>query len=529
MSTDPTGVNSSGGIALTMSSLVGRLLGQNYRVVEPIDAGAMGMVFVVEHVNLPKRFAAKVLTPDLARHPEAIARFEVEARAVSQLEHENIVSVVDFGKTDDGCVFLVMELLRGKTLQARIDQGPLPLEEIFGIIVQVCRALAAAHASGIVHRDMKPDNVFLVHRPGGRPLVKVLDFGVSKARETSVRGGRITRHGQVLGSPEYMAPEACRGDEVDARADVYAVGIMLYQLLCGDVPFRDQSYLKVLQMHAQLVPPRPRAAAPEMPDALERVIMRALQKDPALRQSSIEELELELVSAMPDLAQRAMTASQIAPQAGWGAHPTIDVITDRMPTLAQGSVPPGATLASSDGDTLNTRRRGRGTAVVLGLLGGAIAIATVGGIALWLDRTSGRSAPTRAAKLAPAPTAEPLADEPAATPAPVAAEQPAASDVSIHVESSPPGATVTLDGKRLGRTPVDAVLRSEEREGELEIELRGYRTARRSVALNRDGELRVALQREAARKPPAPRPSSRTSGREAPSDPAESLGIKERR
>ena len=534
-----------------MSDLVGRLLGQNYRVIEPIGAGAMGMVFVVEHVNLPKRFAAKVLTPDLARHPEAIARFEVEARAVSQLEHENIVSVVDFGETDDGCFFIIMELLRGKTLQARIDQGPASLEEIVGITIQVCRALAAAHAAGIVHRDIKPDNVFLAHRPGRRPLVKILDFGVSRPGENSPRQGRITRRGQVLGSPEYMSPEASRGEDVDARADVYAVGIILYQLLCGDVPFRHENYLEVLQMHASQAPLPPRALAPDLPDAVERVILRALEKDPALRQPSIEEFEFELIGALPEVAQRAMSATQLPAHAPWARRsaPPTEIVGHAHAPLAQGSVNRHAPQGERDTATLVIRRL-RGRKVVLGLWACALGVAAAAGIALWLDRRDLGVDPAAAGgaargslgaahrpQLHDGDQGAELAGPPADPPEAIAVgDRPRrsarAGDIHLRIDSSPLGATVSLEGRRLGRTPIDTKVLSADRHGELELQLRGYRTARRSIALDRDGQVRVSLQRDLGTRQKSGRsePSTRSSSTGDGSDLSEDApDIKERR
>ena len=498
----------------TMMDLVGKYLGSNYRIVEPIGAGAMGMVFLVEHVVLPRRFAAKVLSPELARHPEAIARFEVEAHAISQLEHENVVSVVDYGKTDDGCVFLVMELLRGKTLQARIDQGSISLDEIVSVVSQVCRALAAAHAAGIVHRDMKPENVFLADRPGMRPLVKVLDFGVSKAREHSLRDGRITTQGQLLGSPEYMSPEASRGEEVDARADIYAVGIILYQLLCGDVPFRHENYLKVLQMHATLAPAPPRLLAPALPDAVERLILRALEKDPARRHPSIEDLELELLAAMPEVAERTtLFAADLRPSIPWARSSTnpFGMVAGTHPGLVHGRALSPAPPRPSDGTTIDTRRR-RGRLAVGALWCAAVGVAAIAGIGLWFERSGGDRATS-------APAAVGARVEPAHPPAPQPIVDPleptVPDEIRLHIDSSPPGAIVTLDGKRLGRTPIDAQLPPVDGDGQIQLELRGYRTVRRAIARDRDGELRVSLQREEVRRPqsrPEPRRSERSEG-----------------
>ncbi len=235
--------------------LVGQQLGKDYRVLEKIGTGGMGVVYLVEHAALKKRFAAKVLSAELAASAEARARFQTEAHAASQLEHENIVTITDYGLTTDGRPYIVMEFLRGRTLDARLLDGPLTLEEIVAIIIPVGRALAEAHAEGIVHRDVKPENVFLTLRSGGRWGVKVLDFGIAKA---PVGRSKLTKMGQALGSPMYMAPEACKGEEVDHRADIYSLGVLMYLLWCGRVPFEDDNVLKVLQMQVSdpVTPPR---------------------------------------------------------------------------------------------------------------------------------------------------------------------------------------------------------------------------------------------------------------------------------
>ncbi len=482
--TDPEGVHPTD-VATPASILVGKMLGRNYRVVEPIGAGAMGMVFVVEHVHLPRRFAAKILVPELARNPEAIARCELEAHAVSQLEHENIVSVVDYGKTDDGCVFIVMELLLGKTLQGRIDQGPLSLDEIVGIMIPVCRALGAAHAAGIVHRDMKPDNVFIHQGPRARPLVKVLDFGVSKAREGSVLDGRITARGQILGSPEYMSPEASRGEEVDASADVYAVGVMLYQLMCGDVPFRHENYLKVLQMHATRAPVPPRVLVPEMSHSVEQLILRALDKDPARRQSCIEELELELTAALPEVAERVMVA----------ARPQL------YPTWARGLAAPAPAPAEPRAGTTSVDRRRRGGRARLIVLGGLAGLLAAVGAGVWLQQR-GRGddrAPARAGAAvthSPAAPAEEMAD----------------------------GAD-TVDG---GETTRRSTTTTTTRTGAEDIR---QRPARRSFERDRDGEVRASPPRAVRRKPQGGRAesSSRTGDGDRADRSTDGPSIKERR
>jgi serine/threonine-protein kinase len=482
-----------------------------------------------------------------------------------------------------------MELLRGKTLQARMDQGTPSHEEIVAIIAQVCRALSAAHGEGIVHRDMKPENIFLTQRPGGRPVVKVLDFGISKARESTVRDGRITKQGQLLGSPEYMSPEASRGDEVDARADVYAVGIILYELLTGEVPFRHENYLKVLQMHANQRPRSPRELVPDMPETVERLILRALEKDPDQRQASIDELEVELMAAMPEAAHRALLQTATPPPGPWLASTTNPMmfVSGTNPGLAEGSGT--AHQAGPPADTTLDTRRGRQRG---GLLWGVLLVAVVAAAALgglrWYQGQ--RRAPIAAAPAGPIPGAEvgaarpseaaspreparaasatdPVAAEPSTpaadpaasadpaaasadpaaasadpaaasvVPAPVAAD-PAAADpaaatarpgqIRLRIASTPSGAIATLGGRRLGRTPIDEWVDSSDQQAELELDLRGYRAASRSLSLDRDHDLRMTLRHDARRPGGAARRARNPdAGVERP--PAADLDIKEGR
>ena len=257
--------------------IVGTTLGKDYRVIEEIGRGGMAVVYLVEHQTLLKHFAAKVLSAELAANFEARARFTQEAHAASQLDHENIVTISDFGVTSDQRPFFVMELLRGKTLDQRIAAGPMSVEEITAVAIPIGRALAHAHAEGVVHRDVKPENIFLVQRSQGRFGVKVVDFGIAKA---PVHNTKLTKMGQTLGSPMFMAPEACRGDDVDHRADIYSLGILLYLMFCGRVPFEDESLLKVLQMQVSSPLPPPRSIKPDLSPEIAEVISHALEKDP---------------------------------------------------------------------------------------------------------------------------------------------------------------------------------------------------------------------------------------------------------
>ncbi|MEO8705167.1 MAG: protein kinase [Kofleriaceae bacterium] len=276
-------------------SLVGSLLGKDYRVLDQIGLGGMAIVYLVEHQTLLKQFAAKVLSIEHASSKEARARFAQEAHAASQLDHENIVTISDFGVTPDGRPFYVMELLRGRTLMARLDEGPMTIAEVVAVSVPVARALAHAHAEGVIHRDVKPENVFLVQRSQGRWSVKVLDFGIAKVTSNPA----LTKMGQALGSPMFMAPEACRGDDVDQRADLYSFGIMLYLMLTGRLPFEHENLLKVLQMQVTTPVPPLRELNPELSPELEAVVMRALAKKPDDRYPAMDALLFDLEAVLP--------------------------------------------------------------------------------------------------------------------------------------------------------------------------------------------------------------------------------------
>jgi serine/threonine-protein kinase len=296
--------------------LIGSMLGKSYRVLERIGSGGMAVVYLVEHQTLLKRFAAKVLSSDLASSLEARARFTQEAHAASQLDHENIVTISDFGVTSDQRPFFVMELLRGQTLDQRLGDGPMSIEEVVAVAVPVARALSHAHHEGIVHRDIKPENIFLVQRSQGRWGVKVVDFGIAK---TPINP-KLTNMNETLGSPLFMAPEMIRGedDAVDQRTDVYSFGVLLYLMLCGRLPFFDENLLKVMQMHLASSVPPPRSINPALPLALADVVDRALAKHPDDRFPSMAALLIEFEAALPAGAERLL----IEAQSGTAAHAT---------------------------------------------------------------------------------------------------------------------------------------------------------------------------------------------------------------
>lgn len=313
-----------------------------YRLLRLIGIGGMGAVYEAAHVAIGRRVAVKILHAQFSKHAELVERLRREAQAASRIGHPNIVDVTDFGRTEDGSAYMAMEFLDGTDLGAILrERGHLPETRALHIGLQTAQALAAAHRVGVVHRDLKPENIFIVNpldwparepalrgidkpaeriiprsggpssAPGIYDLVKVLDFGIAVqlgsvplfepavAAIPALRAGRLTNPGLTVGTPEYMAPEQAMGSSVDARADIYAVGTLLYEMVCGRVPFMAPSVPELLTMKSAEPAPPPRVFAPTISTTLESLILRCLERDPAARPQTMEEVEevlLEMVT-----------------------------------------------------------------------------------------------------------------------------------------------------------------------------------------------------------------------------------------
>jgi serine/threonine-protein kinase len=276
------------------SSLIGRVIGGRYVVESFLGAGAMGAVFRARHSTLEKHVALKVLHRDVEEPERQARRFHREARAASRLDHPNSIRVIDYGQEPDGLLYMVMELVRGRTLQQVIhEEGPLPPERAVRILGQALHVLDAAHEEGLVHRDLKPDNIMVIPEVDDETsdLVKVCDFGVVKVvRRAGGGAAPLSQHsstdGVLVGTPEFMSPEQCRGEPVDARSDIYAAGAVLYHMLTGAPPFRASTALGVVVQHLTEQPP----PIPNVDARLEAVCLRALEKRPQDRFGSAREM-----------------------------------------------------------------------------------------------------------------------------------------------------------------------------------------------------------------------------------------------
>ncbi len=280
-----------------VDSLLGMVLDGRYRLDSLIGVGGMGDVYRATHIHIDAEFAVKLLKPELVANQTAIKRFRLEAKAAGRIHHPNAVRVTDFGVTSERIVYLVMELVQGESLRTLMRQEvQMDYLRTVNLVLQVCGAVDAAHRSGVIHRDLKPDNI-LIEIVNDVERVKVLDFGIAKLKETKT-DAFLTQAGTIIGTPQYMSPEQCQGKHLNPSSDIYSIGIILYEMLTGEVPFDADSTLQIVfdQLHA---PPRPiRELCPRVPVALAQVVMRTLEKEPDQRQSSAIQLSDELRDAI---------------------------------------------------------------------------------------------------------------------------------------------------------------------------------------------------------------------------------------
>jgi hypothetical protein len=304
-----TGEYVLGQLTSAADPLVGRVLSDRYRILKKLGEGGAGGVYLAEHLELRRTVALKVLLPEYTGGPRAIEEFLNEARTVQRLGHENIIDISYGGQSADGLAFLAMEFLEGEDLgQLLRRQGALSWERARPILLQVASALSAVHKEGIVHSDIKPDNIFLARDGGRNEFVKVLDFGVAKAVGTSERASR-----SVSGTPQYMSPEQTLGQTLDARSDVYSLGCVMYQALTGTLPFQAESVIDLMAKHnyERPVPPRQRRPDLAIAPGVERIILQTMEKDPAQRFQSMDELSAAIARLRIIAADGAERAHQL--------------------------------------------------------------------------------------------------------------------------------------------------------------------------------------------------------------------------
>jgi eukaryotic-like serine/threonine-protein kinase len=440
---------------------LGVTLDGRYLIERRVGEGGMGVVYAGRHKVIDKRVAIKVLRRDMANDDELNERFLQEARAASAIGNPHIVDISDFGRLPDGSTYFVMELLDGQSLSDVLAQakGPLPVPRLCHIAKQIAQGLAAAHAASIVHRDLKPDNVMLINRGTERDFVKILDFGIAK-----VGGGtkKMTRAGSVFGTPHYMSPEQAAGAVVDHQTDVYALGVILYEMASGRVPFDADNFMGILTQHMYKAPAPIRALVPEVdiPAGLEAIILKCLTKKPEGRYAGMDALVADLAKldrgVLPDAVQEMMARSGgfNVPADYFRAAASMPVPVPATPSSAPKRWPLYAAIAAS--------------ATLVGMVG-VVVIAKV---------PVSKAQPTPAS-LVPS-VVPPIVNPPGPVPGPsatVAALASAAPRVlrEVLVSVVPSDATVTRDGTVLGQSPV-ALHLGEGEDAALVLDRKGFKT-----------------------------------------------------
>jgi eukaryotic-like serine/threonine-protein kinase len=523
--------------------LLGTLVAGRYRVIKPLGEGGMGQVYLAEHEAIEKHIALKVLHAEYAHKGDIVARFQQEAISASRIKHPNVLDVFDFGQLENGCFYLAMEFLEGHDLAHEIERVKV-LDAYRGLryALQICRALAAAHAKGVVHRDMKPENVFLQRTGDGEEIVKIVDFGIAQLRtnEEAAAGAkqrRLTRTGMIFGTPEYMAPEQASGKHVDLRSDIYAVGIILYEMFTGAVPFTGDSFLGVLTKHVGEAPPAMSAVFPQLAISpeLQSVIMRALEKNADHRHQTMNEFSQAILST-PEGAGMGRPSMMSIPEVGGYA-----AVLPGSPTAAQYQTPsmvaqpPGtgypsamqsgshaaaqagtaATMLVSSGETQAATSAtvvpSKSSAGLFVALAGLVVVAAGSGGFFLLRGGNATAEPAARVEVEPpaptvsaAPTASvETAPIPSVAPSLPSAVVTPATGFKLDVVTEPAGATLTKNGFQVcDQTPCEVMAAPNET---LELEARkGTMKGSAKVLAQRDQ--RVSIKLASAPRAPAPGP-----------------------
>ena len=478
----------------------GAMVGE-YRVESLVGVGGFGRVYRAVHPVIGKTVAVKVLSRRFSADATFVARFVDEARAVNVIRHPNIIDIFAFGALPDGRHYYVMEFLHGTTLQEYLDDsGALEVDVALGILRGVARALGAAHGASIAHRDLKPDNVFLVRTERDTQVqVKLLDFGIAKLLGEAVSASR-TSTGSPLGTPDYMSPEQCRGRSVDHRADIYAFGLLAFQLLAGDAPFDGESAIDVLFMQVNTPAPRMSEMNPAVPSALDGPVLHMLEKDPEKRPATI-------AAAMDELATAAAGLGLVELRGRDSVHapPARDTSRSSLVTEVATTTTSPKTSSSPPTGLAGAARRERRIFV------GALGFALVAFLAVGVTRGSMSSATSVAAVTARAATVEPSASpaphgaDPSTTTPPVSA--PSASTVELVLRTRPEACEVFLGDTKLGVAPGPFALPRSDSPLELTIRAPGHKPSTLSFVPRGDGAEVVELTRVNRAAPaPAPRP-----------------------
>jgi serine/threonine-protein kinase len=485
---------------------VGDVVADKYKVEKTLGKGGMGYVVAARHMQLDQQVAIKVLIPELAENEDAVARFLREARAAVKIRSEHIVRVLDVGTLDDGAPFMVMEFLEGRDLAREMEERKrLPVGDAVDYVLQVCEGLAEAHAVGIVHRDLKPANLFITRKSDGTNLVKILDFGISKALmvEGQASPVPITATQGVMGSPHYMSPEQVRKPKtVDTRSDIWSLGVILHEFLTGTPPFASETPMAILAAVVSDEPPEIRSTRFDVPDALQTVVSTCLAKEPSRRYADVVELALALKAFAPgsgDASFNRISAILRTAKDRSASVPKPLMWPSSAPTLESGNAPP----MGPDEKTKNTEagwgssqagsRQSR-TRMIATITAGAAALAFAAAVGYSVAARSGRDAAITTATGAsigapPTPTAPPI---------------PAPSSIAAPTITPAPEKPVVIEAQEAGAQPTAA------RDAGVAVTVQAAAASPKSAPIAQTPPVTTPLQKPPAtkrdEKPVAPKP-----------------------
>ncbi len=499
-----------GTIRIKVDPLLGTTIDDRYLITDVLGEGGMGTVYSVKHRTLDRTFALKAMRADLAQEPELAERFIREAKATAAIKHPNIVSITDFGALQNGCPYFVMEKLVGQTLHQLIKRGgAIPAARGAAITVKVARGLAAAHEAGVVHRDLKPENIFLLGRSDAGPEqdVRVVDFGAAMI----VGKSRLTKAGIVFGTPYYMSPEQASGAAVDHRADIYALGVIMYEMFTGKVPFEGDTYMGVLTQHmfAQPMPPSrldPRLAR-EM-GALEAITLKCLEKQPSARFATMDELVREVDKVVRVDEDGVAKVSPYLDAGASRGEPRIFAMADALELPSTGELRGRVMRVADEGaeEDNTAERRGR----VLLIVAGAMLLFALGLVLYKLSKS------------APAAPVAPIAS---------ATSAPASATASPSVSAAPPSSpfhTVAIDANvpcdvyrgtaLIGKTPLELRVEDSDPSRSYVLKASGYSDQEVVVGATTTDRIDVSMHKRAPPSVRAPSPSA-TIPLTGPADP----------
>lgn len=496
--------------------LIGKVLSGRFRILEPLGAGGMGRVYKAMQSPLERLVALKVLNPKYAgeKDPGFERRFFNEAKYAAQLHHPNTITVHDYGRTEDGMLFIAMEFIEGDTLQQLLTKvKTLPWPRALSIVSQIARSLREAHKLGVIHRDLKPANVMVLHEETGTDMVKVLDFGLVKTflpdAQVPMDEPELTQAGVLLGSPLYMAPESAR-NEADPRSDVYSMGVLLFQILTGKPPFTGKDSIDIIVKHIREKPPRPRSLKADIPDDVEALVLKCLEKEPVDRYQSMDEvLEALRIVASANGMSGAFTdprAAIVGMSSGTLLKPGhLPTASGSGSSKAPAHQPVGMATKSisvdMDSAAITAPRRNM---LLVYILGGAVAASLVVGVVTFVTRKP-KTVP-KPVVTAPVDTPKPPNVVDPATPKPVDPPRPIDPVmVTFEVNSTPPGAQVTMEGKQVGVTPFSLPLKADD-DGNLKVQLQfaldGYQNALASAEGRGTVQVNQVLKKKGKKRPP---------------------------